>query len=503
MGGLADMQSNAGKLTGGTRIGAFLVCLALALGSAVLADADNRIEASIVRILTHAQPGSAYAPWNSSAPQQSVGSGFIVEDGLVMTNAHVVSDTRALFLYLSGDPTPHEAKVRWVAHDCDLALIEPLEAGLLDGKPALQFGELPLLGSAVETYGYPSGGQRISSTRGVVSRVEMNLFSHSGLDYHLAVQTDAAINPGNSGGPVLQNGRVVGVAFQAATGLENVGYFIPPSVVRHFLEDVEDGNYDGYPALGATTATLENPAARSRSGMREDESGIRVDFVFPQSSADGLLEPGDVILGVDGYPVSNDGTIMEGDLRLHFGVLLDRHQVGSPLELRVLRAAERLTVKVPMQAYAPLRRYANRYDDLPRYYIYAGLVFVPLNREMLETFGEDWASVADKHLLNEYFERFMADPDRILREPVVLLRRLDHPANVSLAWYRNLLVERVNGREIHRLEDVIAAIEENRDEFHLLEFGYYKRFGVIEREAADEAHLQVLESYGVPVDRRL
>lgn len=485
------------------RTGVHIVAAAAVLLAASDVSAASRIEKSIVRILTHSQVASAYSPWKASAPRQSVGSGFVVADGLVMTNAHVVSDARVLFVYLSGDPNPHEARVRWVAHDCDLALVEPLEEGLLDGRPALEFGELPLLGSTVETFGYPSGGQRISSTRGVVSRVEMNLFSHSALDYHLTVQTDAAINPGNSGGPVLQDGRVVGVAFQARVGLENVGYFIPPEVVRHFLEDVEDGRYDGYPALGATTANLENPAARSRAGMLDGESGVRVDFVFPRSSADGLLEPGDVILAIDGYDLSNDATVAEKDVRLHFGVLLDRHQVGSDLSLRILRDGERLEVKVPMKGYPPLHRYANRYDALPRYYVYAGLVFVPLDREMLETFGDDWSASAEKHLLYEYFDRFMAEPERILREPVVLLRRLDHPANARMAWFRNMLVERVNGREIHRLEDVIEAVEGNADEFHVLEFGYYGRFGVIEREAADRAHGEVLERYAVPMDRRL
>lgn len=492
-------QASVGRALRRMALGLLIAPLCLA-GDA---SAANGTERSIVRILNQAQRGEWYAPWSASAPRQSVGSGFVIDGGLVMTNAHVVSDTRILVIYLTGDPTPHEARVRWVAHDCDLALIEPLDAGLLDDIPPLPLGDLPKLGSSVETYGYPTGGQRISSTRGIVSRVEMNLFSHSGLDYHLTVQTDAAINPGNSGGPVLQNGRVVGVAFQAATGLENVGFFIPTEVVRHFLDDVKDGAYDGFPALGVTTSNLEGPAARRRAGMREDESGVRVDFVFPESTSEGLLEPGDVVLELDGRRIANDGTLSESDVRLHFGVLLDRHQVGSTARARVLRRGERLDLRIPMKAYAPLERYANVYDDLPRYYVYAGLVFVPFNREMLKTFGDSWASQADKHLLYEFFHRFMAEPDRILHEPVVLLRRLDHPVNANLAWYRNLIVSRVNGRPIRGLDDVIEAIETNRAPYHEFEFEYFGRFGVLEREAADAAHAEILELYAVPTDRRL
>ncbi len=62
---------------------------------------------------------------------------------------------------------------------------------------------------------------------------------HSGADAHLVVQTDAAINPGNSGGPVVQDGLVVGVAFQGFPGAENMGFFIPIPIVRHFLANLE------------------------------------------------------------------------------------------------------------------------------------------------------------------------------------------------------------------------------------------------------------------------
>jgi S1-C subfamily serine protease len=467
------------------------------------ADPAARIERSIVRILNHSQRGDWYAPWNASALRQSTGSGFVVDGGLVMTNAHVVSDARVLYLYRDGDPQPHEARVHRVGHDCDLALLEPLEAGLLDDVPALRFGGLPRLGSTVETYGFPAGGERISSTRGVVSRIEMNLYQHSGIDYHVAVQTDAAINPGNSGGPVIQDGAVVGVSFQAVASLENVGFFIPTEVVQHFLEDIRDGRYDGYPSLGITTSKLESPAARRHAGMGPDESGVRVDFVFPHSSAEGVIARGDVILAVDGLEVANDATVAVDGLRVHYGVVLDRHQVGGVTRLRVLREGSRLELQVPMAFYPPLSRFANQYDELPRYYVYAGLVFVPLTRETMKTYDENWVSKVEKHLIYEYYQRFVEEPERLLREPVLLLRRLDHPVNANLAWHRDLIVERVNGREIRRLEDVIAALEGGEGEFHEIEFAYYDRFGVIARDAAERAHGEVLERYGVPADRRL
>jgi hypothetical protein len=313
------------------------------------------------------------------------------------------------------------------------------------------------------------------------------------------VQTDAAINPGNSGGPVVQDGRVVGVAFQAAQNLENIGFFIPTEVIEHFLEDAADGHYDGYPDLGVGTAKLENPAARRAAGLAPGQTGVRIDLVYPGSSADGYLREGDVLVEVDGFPVANDGSVALADLRLGFVVLVDRVQSGKSLAVGVLRDGERLDLEIPLTPYAPFSRYRSLYDELPRYYVYAGLVFVPMVRDSISALGES----PPLDIAYEFMSRSFSEPERMNREPVMLMRRLDHPVNADMVWHRRLLVERVNGRPIDGLETLIEAIEGNEGEFHLLEFGYFGRFSVMRREEADRAHVEILERYGIAQDRRL
>jgi S1-C subfamily serine protease len=467
------------------------------------ASAPDRVQRSVVRLVSYAQRGDWFSPWEVTQVSERSGSGFVVEGGAIMTNAHVVSDSRLLLVFLDRDPTPYPATVIHVAHDCDLGLVRPRESGLLKSVPPLPIGALPLLGSVVETFGYPTGGTQISVTRGVVSRIDDQEYVHSGIDVHLTVQTDAAINPGNSGGPVVQDGRLVGVAFQAAQQLENVGYMIPTEVVRRFLRDIADGRYDGYPDLGIRTSGMENPAARRKAGMTDGESGVRVDAIDPKSSSDGLLREGDIILKIDGRALGNDGTVEDGDLRIPFGLLADRRQTGEPVTLRVLRREERSDITVPLRIYAPHRAHANAYDELPRYYVYAGLVFVPLGMEMLKTFGEKWYTQGDKLLLDAFYEQPLREPGLLLRERVVLLRRLDHPVNGAMAWFRNSIVERVNGRPINRLEDLIAAVESNQADFHVFELAHLRRLSVLDRKAADEANAEILRQYGIAEDRRL
>jgi S1-C subfamily serine protease len=479
-----------------------IVLLVLAAAPQVAGEAQ-RIENSVVRIVNYSQRGNWYSPWNQNRVQQATGSGFIIEGGLVMTNAHVVSDSRHLTIFLHNDPEPHEAEVHLIAHDCDLALLRPKEQGLLDDVPALDFGELPQLGSSVVTFGYPTGGTSVSSTRGIVSRIEPKVYTHSNADGHLAGRTDAAINPGNSGGPVVQRDRVVGVAFEVAADLQSVGYFIPTEVIGRFMRDVTDGRYDGYPDLGAKTSGMENIAARRKAGMDDGENGVRVDAIYPSSSADGLLRVGDILLEVDGSPLANDGTVADGDGRLNFGMLVDRHQMGETVKLRVLRKGERIELTVPLVRFHWSKIISNLYDVLPQYYVYGGLVFVPLNLEMLKTFGDEWITSGDMALLHEFRVRPSEDLDLTTQDRVVLLRRLNHPVNVDMAWNRNQVVERVNGREIKSLGDLIEAIETHDGDYHLFEYASYRRFGVLGREEAERSNAEILERYGVFKDRNL
>ncbi|MBD3867561.1 MAG: trypsin-like peptidase domain-containing protein [Acidobacteria bacterium] len=481
----------------------FVFCSLAALLAPALGSDEQLLERSVVRIVNYAQRGTWYTPWDLSGVGESSGTGFAIGNGLVMTNAHVVSDSRYLLIFVYNDPEPRQAEVVHIAHDADLALIRPVKRGALDDLPALEFGGMPALRTTVDTLGYPAGGMRLSSTRGVVSRIEEQLYVHSGKDLHLTVQTDAAINPGNSGGPVVQDGKVVGVAFQGNAGLENTGFFIPMEVIQRFLNDVQDGRYDGYPELGAETSGLENVAARAQAGMKTDETGVRVDSVYRGSSAENGLEAGDVILEVENRTVANDGTVDDGGGRISYGLLVDRKQIGESVPIRLLRDGRRIEVDVPLTSFPMGDAHGHAYDRLPRYYIYGGLVFVPLNLEMLKTFGGDWHVKADKEIVYEFLVRPMIQPELIQQERVVLLRRLKHPVNSDMAFYRNQVVEKVNGKTITCLEDLVETLENHQGDFHLIEFSNRRRIGVINRLDADAAHREILGRYGIQEDRNL
>ncbi len=182
---------------------------------------------SVVHLQVYRSRSDWNLPWRMEPVDSAMGSGFLIEGGRVITNAHVVADAREILVRRPDQANPYVATVAAVGNDCDLALLQVADPAFANGLKPLALGDVPRSGSKVLTYGFPLGGQDVSSTAGIVSRVESRGYVHSGIDAHLVVQTDAAINPGNSGGPVVQDGRVVGVAFQGYPGFDNMGFFIP------------------------------------------------------------------------------------------------------------------------------------------------------------------------------------------------------------------------------------------------------------------------------------
>jgi S1-C subfamily serine protease len=453
----------------------------------------------VVQIITFSQQPLWDAPWRFDAVRRSGGTGFVIKGRKLMTNAHVVSWAKQILVRRYQDPRPYVARVLFVGHDCDLALLEVENEAFFEGLEPLEFGSLPKVRSTVITYGYPAGGEQISYTRGVVSRIELQAYAHIGNRSLLAVQTDAAINPGNSGGPVLQEDVVVGVAFQNMPGLENAGFFIPPPVIQHFLKDVEDGRYHGIPTAGIRIVPLQNPAYRRRLGLEDDRLGARVDSLMPIPSTEKVLRPEDVLLQVGEYPIGSDGTVMFEGNRVFGSAAFQTAQHSESLSLRVWREGQAIDLSLPMFVFDGDRLLGSQYDVLPRYYVHGGLVFTPLSQEYLRAIGRDGQNA---EILYELYYRRHESPQTARAEPVVLASVLPHPVNANLKAGR-VMVDRINGVRIEKLADVARAFEAATNTHHLLEFLPNRALEGLDRAAALAAHAEILKTYGLPSDRRL
>ena len=474
----------------------FLTALILA-GAPALAAAQNAapsdVYRSVLRIEVATQVPDYETPWNSGRFSGGIGTGFIIGKNKILTNAHVVSNGRRLLVTVYGSPTKYPAKVEYIAHDCDLALLSVEDFKDFEGFPAFGFGEVPSLESQVRVIGYPIGGDRLSVTRGVVSRIDFQPYSHSRADSHLAVQIDAAINPGNSGGPVLQDGKVVGVAFQGLRQADNTGYIIPTPVIRRFLKDIEDGKYDHYTDLGISEFPLHNPAMRRALGLPDDGKGVLVTNVIPQSACDGILKPGDILMALDGKPVDAAGMVTIDGETVDLNEIVERKFNGDKVAVRFIRDKGWNDVEITLKPIPWSRMYAIEYEKKPRYMVFAGLVFQPLDTNLFAS--SKFNDVTLRRLYSEYVPKGLFQKHRDI---VVLSRVESDPVTSQLGDFAGYAVEKINGVEVTDLKHAHELLHpKDAPEFHVIELFGASRPVVIPSAAVAAANKRVAENSGI------
>ena len=239
--------------------------------------AEVTISNSIVKIDVVRSNFDYLNPWQMRGQSSGTGSGCIIDGNRILTSAHVVNNSTFIQVRRAGVAKRYTARVYSISHISDLAILIVDDLSFFENSEALQIGELPHIRDRVAVYGFPTGGDQMSITEGVVSRIEHRSYVHSSA-YLLTCQIDAAINPGNSGGPVIFNNKIVGVAFQAATSAQNIGYMVPAPIINHFLTDINNNNgiYSGFPELGIFTQSMENTDIREKFQMNQNYSGVRV-----------------------------------------------------------------------------------------------------------------------------------------------------------------------------------------------------------------------------------
>lgn len=420
---------------------------------------------------------------------------MVIGPGLLLTGAHVVANATFLQIQKLSHPDKAIARVKAVSHDCDLALLEVVEpANFLDDIVPADLGEMPRLRDEVAVVGYPVGGEEISITEGVVSRIEVQRYSHS-QRHLLAVTVDAAINAGNSGGPVFGDGKVVGIAFQKLTGVDNIGEMVPPPIIRAFLDGVAKGKRPEIPALGIATQNLENPLIRKQLGLTAGEHGVVVLHIDHAGSADGILQPRDVISSIDGLAIANNGTVQfMNRYRTRYDVVLGYRYIGDKIKLDIKRGGKAMTVELELTTWRPLVP-RTRYDLPPKYFVYGGLVFQLLTRDYLMTWDK-WWNKAPKEFLHYYYLGYRAATQH---EVVILTQVLADEINVGYSHLYNEAVATLNGRAPLDMEDFVHTLSTARGVVEITTTSG----GIIMLDADEvrKAQARILARYHIPRDR--
>ena len=456
------------------------------------------VRASVVKIHTTSRFPNLFQPWRKEGPQESSGTGAVIAGRRIITNAHVVRYASRVYVQGHQSADKVEATVVAYAPGVDLALLELEDDSFFDGRAPLTFAdELPAIRSDVSAYGYPLGGEDLSVTKGIVSRIEVTGYSHGFLG--LRIQVDAALNPGNSGGPALVDNQIVGIVFSGIGTADNIGYLIPTEEVLDFLEDAEDGTYDGRPGLQiGTLQTLENDALRDKLGLRRDQTGMLVNTIAPGITTP--LRPWDVVTHIGEHDIDNQGNCpIRDDLRGDFRYFAhDLAGEDGTVPLTVIRDGETVVLQVP--AYAPpvLMPSLAKYGDYPRYYIHGPLVFSQVTEELARALPTQYIQLFN--LIDSPLATRIGEPPAFDGEELVVVAApmFDHRIIKGYDSHHLAVVQAVNGTPVANLAALVTALNAVEDDFVVLTFaGTVSEMLVFDRRELTDSTEEILTDNGI------
>jgi len=478
----------------------FICCAILAFlvtassgGPAVLA-ADG-IEASVVKLIVTKREPDYFRPWTKAAAEKVSGSGVVIDGKRILTNAHVVLHASQVFVQMRRGGDQLNAKVKAIGPGIDLAVVELADPELLKDVPALPLAdELPQLKSHVSVYGYPAGGDDLSVTDGIVSRIEFASYNFASTG--VRVQVDAALNPGNSGGPAVNDGKIVGLVFSKINEAENIGYLIPPEEIRAFLAHVDEGQYDGNMLLLDDFQTAENDALRKYLKIPADVTGVVITKPYSED-AEYPLKKWDMITHVGPHAIDNQGyvDIREG-LRMRFLYYVARLAKDGKIDLKILRDGEAREVSVPVAAQRAMVMPMLQ-GQYPEYFIYGPLVFEAASQEYVRALGANGLGalvVLQSPMLSRLYDK-PSEPD----EQVVVLatRMFPHP---SIKGYDNRplgVIGKLNGKPVKNLRALAEMLRESKDEFLRFEMSERSESLVFRRSEMEAATEEILSNEGI------
>lgn len=280
------------------------------------------------------------------------GTGFLItEDGMIVTNRHVVEDSNATYTVVTNDNQSHDAKIMAVDPVNDIAIIK------IEGEkyPTLSLGNSDniQIGQTVIAIGNSLGEFSNTVSRGIISGLRRNVTAGNGLGteerLNNIIQTDAAINPGNSGGPLLDiDGRVIGINVAIAQGAQNIGFAIPASQVERVVTQVKTTGKISTPFIGLRYISVDSTLQKANNlpyeyGVLIVRGDRITDFaVIPGSPADkaGIVE-NDIILEIDGKKLDRkENTLAQ---------IVASHNVGDEITLKVWHRGEIKDVQVTLE----------------------------------------------------------------------------------------------------------------------------------------------------------
>jgi len=452
----------------------------------------QRWENAVVTLEVSARQYNYLQPWFRGT-QTVLKPGVVLAPQTLLTTAHGLVNRTVVRTRAGGRGTWFDTRVTWIDYPANLALLTVDDEGFWrDRQPVSLSTAIP-----------EEANLRVVRWRGgslELRKAEYNRFTVSnptgGGAAHVVFEVNAEVSAIGWGEPLVSDDQVIGLVF-AQRG--NVCHVLPAPFIQSILDAREQGAFRGLGYFDFTWQPTENPDMLRYLRAPDTGQGVVIIDVPRLSPTARVLRPRDVILQIDGFDIDHSGDYRDplyGHLMLEN--LSTRHRwAGDRIPLKIWRDGAPLEVEYTLP---PLRHAARLVpeddaDQPPEYFIVGGLIFQPLTRNYLRSWGQDWERTAPFRL--SYFRNEEPSPERPAR--VILSSVLPDPINLGYQEVRTLVLERVNGHAVSTLTDLQHALTQPTEGFHLFEFlaGESLQRIVLDATQLEPAAARILQRYGI------
>jgi len=459
----------------------------------------------VVRVNVASQSYNFSQPWRKNTPTIRQGLGVVLMDGRILVTAQLVADHTYVELEKPETALKAAAEVEVIDYDANLALLRAPGADFLQTIPGARLHETIAVGDKVEIIQLEPTGRPLR-TPATVTTIEVGPYpvdENAFLIFKLSVPLQSRENSFTV--PAFKDGRLVGLLMRYNPPTQTADV-VPAPVIQQFLQAATSEPYAGFPRAGLTFSDTRDPQLRAFARLPAGAGGAYVTKVLPDSpAAEAGIEPGDVLLQVDGLAIDQDGNYEDE----RFGKISLAHyvstalQAGQTVPVVVWRDGAEVELTATLAPRDRSRMVSQPYifDTAPDYVIVGGLVFSELSRQFLREWGPRWTTEAPLKLV--YLDRFQSELPEDQGRLVFLSGVLPGPNTVG---YENLsynIVEEVNGRPIRSLQDLADAIDQPADEFHRIVLAEDPGLIVLDVESSKRDEDRIKAHYGIPDLRHL
>jgi hypothetical protein len=477
-----------------------ILLLTLALLAAAVRAEDTNFEElwarAVVTVEVTRKQYDFLQPWSRKVDQiQKMGT--IIQGREILTTADHLSN-HTLIRLQKGRGRWFEGKVTWVDYHANLATIVPREEVFWEGTETVELAKLAPRRGVCQVVRWRNGILEIRNVdvnRLVVRRGKLTFVDLLQLDLDSEMQGIGWAEA------VVQGNKLVALA--AAKDNQTIAS-IPCSFINICLEDRKEAPYQGVGYFSFVWQTAENPDTLAYLGQEGEPRGVVVIEVQTNKVASAIQRK-DIILEVDGFAIDVQGDYNDpdyGNLLLEY-LATRTKRAGDTVRIKIVRDHKEMVVDyvLPKVDYAIELVPKAVPDQEPEYVLMGGLLFQPLTVTYMLSWGADWNRKAPFRLA--YATREQASPDN--PSYIVLSLVLPDPSNIGHQDTRYLIVDKLNGKEVRTLQDLLVARTTPVNGFHRFEFreGDSLRTMVLDAAETEAATDRVLERYGIQNDRVL